>query len=1127
MTSVFGTAVRRNAGLCFIVLFIVSIAIGQDLDDVGISGKVTDSNGDPVYGAKVFATSVSTGAQRNVVTKADGRYRVIELSPGVYRLKVSATGFGDKQTNDLNTISGQHVRLNFTLAPATVTAEQTVDVSRNDAFVIDTTRTIVGGTITESEIEDLPNASNDVLDLVYTLGGTAEEPLSIRNLASDDRIGNGNDSDRPSKVIGSGSVSLAGGAAYSTNITIDGLDNNDDREAEERFQPPITAIAEVQVISNQFSAEYGRASGGRINIRTKAGGKKFRANYGLFFKDANLNANTYNNNRRGLSRLPYREWEHQISLSGPIPFGYFKNRTFFQTSYEFRTRDAKTQIFTALPVGVNPLYPLPRPTNPETTRLDQIDGTELIASYIKQVDTPTDYHGLTVKLDHNFANTHNVTFNYSFGRRNGFSQYRETTRFLEETLQGRTRDTDSFYITDNAVINPNFVNQIRFQYSAYSPKFATTNPAAPVLILRLFDEGNRKKEDRITGSVVVGNSTANFASLREERRYQLQETANFVAGNFNLRFGIDIQHIKSTTNALSDSVGVFNFNGAEGFLNNWVTQYRRNAAQVSSLTNTYSGFFAQMDWRVRSNITLGVGVRYERESIITDNNNFGPRLGIAYSPGESGRSVFRFGAGVFYNRTLLRTIDDYSVENDQLEFSSTGLSGANTNNRCFKDPDYASTRDECQFLLFISQKFPTILTLKEIREIPGIGDIESGFSQDDFARRIEEGINIPESYQLNIGYQRDLGRAFAFETNFTYSKAVRLWRERNINAFQIPAGFLNFTDYLLSLGDIEIPGTSSGTDIYRFVLGDPADTNGDSNADTGTDCTSSTPLCIVNLNTLNGSTSTLEPIGIARRTLLATIGRPISSDISQIEQVGSIGRSVYEGLSFEITRRFRYLGKGFSSSMRASYVLSRTRDDGFVDTSSAQVQGDFASEFSRSLIDRRHKLRFSGTVEVPRWLGMLRFSPILRLESGRPFNVTIGGDDRNLDDVSTDRPNYSGKVSDLVWHHPNDPFPQALFNDFSVAPIGNRGGNLPRNAGVGPALFDLDLKVSRNFRFGERFRIQPQATFSNILNATVYSFGTNFIGLDNAGTPEFERGFLTPSRTFSQRKIQLALRVYF
>jgi outer membrane receptor protein involved in Fe transport len=87
-----------------------------------------------------------------------------------------------------------------------------------------------------------------------------------------------------------GNYSLSGGVAYSNNITIDGLDNNDDRSSRDRFQPSLESIEEVQVISNQFSAEYGRASGGRINIRTRAGGNKLRGRAFMFFRDDNLNA---------------------------------------------------------------------------------------------------------------------------------------------------------------------------------------------------------------------------------------------------------------------------------------------------------------------------------------------------------------------------------------------------------------------------------------------------------------------------------------------------------------------------------------------------------------------------------------------------------------------------------------------------------------------------------------------------------------------------------------------------------------------------------------------------------------------------------------------------------------------
>ncbi|MCB1023063.1 MAG: TonB-dependent receptor, partial [Acidobacteria bacterium] len=834
------------------------------------------------------------------------------------------------------------------------------------------------------------------------------------------------------------------------------------------------------------------------------------------------------NNRRGLSRLPYTEWEPGVSLSGPIPFLYFKNRTYFTVSYEYRVRDAATQILTALPLGKNPRFPLPGPTDPNTARLDQTGGKALIASYIKRVRTPSNYQGFTGRIDHNFADTHNMTFNYSLGRSNGFSQYRETTRYLEETLQGRIKNSDAFYLTDNYVVSSNFVNQIRLQFSRLKPDFATRDPLAPVVLLRLYDEENPDQEGRINGTVVVGNSTGNFASLREENRFQIQETANFVVGNFNLRFGADIQNIRSTVNELPDTTGTFNFESADGFLENQVLRYRRNTTGISTVENTYYGIFGQADWKIRQNITLGLGLRYERETVIRDKNNFGPRLGLAYAPGDDGKTVVRFGGGIFYNRALLRTIDDFYIDQVQQKFDSNRLEGTSDEPRCFTDPVFAAGLDECKFLIFAAQNFPAPLTIEQIRAAPGISDIGRGFTQDTFTRRLEDNIKIPESYQFNIGFERDLGKGFALEANFTLNKTVRLWRERNINAFKLPRGFENFTDYLISLGDIEIPGTTSGTDVYRFVLGDPTDRNGDTDAASGADCNSSTPLCIVNLNTLNGSTSTLEPIGIARRTLLATIGRPISSGIDdQIEEVGAMGRSAYEGFSIELRRRFKGLGYGFSSSMRFSYVLSRTRDDGLSDTSSAQIAGDFSREFSPSGLDRRHRIRLSGTIEMPGWLGKFRVSPILRVESGTPFNISIGGDDRNLDDVSNDRPNFSGDLSEIVWHHPDDPFPQTLFEKFSLAPIGSRSGNLPRNAGKGPGLFDLDLNVSRSFRFGEHFRVKPQITFSNILNATVFNFGSNYIGLDNAGTPEFERGFLTPSRTLSQRKIQLGVRIGF
>src|SRR4029078_11437334 len=173
----------------------------------------------------------------------------------------------------------------FQLDPAGVTASEVV-VADDEQAAVDTTRTVVGGTISEREIEEIPNTERNALDLVLTLGGTAEESLSTNGLADDRGT---NQSGTP---LEQGNFSLSGGVAYSNNLTIDGLDNNDDRSSRDRFQPSLEAIEEVQVFTNQFSSEYGRASGGRINLRTRAGSNELRGRVFMFFRDDNLNANT-------------------------------------------------------------------------------------------------------------------------------------------------------------------------------------------------------------------------------------------------------------------------------------------------------------------------------------------------------------------------------------------------------------------------------------------------------------------------------------------------------------------------------------------------------------------------------------------------------------------------------------------------------------------------------------------------------------------------------------------------------------------------------------------------------------------------------------------------------------------
>jgi hypothetical protein len=319
------------------------------------------------------------------------------------------------------------------------------------------------------------------------------------------------------------------------------------------------------------------------------------------------------------------------------------------------------------------------------------------------------------------------------------------------------------------------------------------------------------------------------------------------------------------------------------------------------------------------------------------------------------------------------------------------------------------------------------------------------------------------------------------------------------------------------------------TRTYNFVLGSTTDPSGVSSCSFTTN-----NVCTVNLN--SRSTSTAVPLAAVPGGNNNAVGGPIGIALAAIAQfrpdpnfeeksrIGSVGKAFYHGLILELRSRYRRYKNGFGGSFRVNYTLSSTKDDGLNNTSNAQVNGDFESEYTRTIQDRRHRFNLSGTFDTPYWLGKLRFSPLFRAGSSAPFSIGIGGSDRNLDDLGTDRPNFSGDVSDISWREPDSAFSQALFDRFSLPPIGSKGGNLPRNAGTGPSFFTFDLNISRQFNFGERMRLRPTVEIDNVFNATVFNFGAAFIDYSPTSLTSF---FLAPTRTFRQRQIKLGMRFDF
>src|SRR5262249_33687642 len=267
---------------------------------------------------------------------------------------------------------------------------------------------------------------------------------------------------------------------------------------------------------------------------------------------------------------------------------------------------------------------------------------------------------------------------------------------------------------------------------------------------------------------------------------------------------------------------------------------------------------------------------------------------------------------------------------------------------------------------------------------------------------------------------------------------------------------------------------------------------------------------------LNNPSTANNAIGRAGALAALRNLRPDPS-VTQVEELQSRGNSYYHGVSFAAHRRLTESG-----FLRASYTLSKLIDDGVVNTSSPLVVGDFRGERAFGLQDVRHRVAISGNYLFPAWFGRLNLSGTLNYSSSSPFNISVGGADRNLDDVNNDRPNFAGDLNRIAWRRPGEPLDPGLAAAFSLPTIGS-SGNLQRNAGRGPGVYTLNLRLAREFAIGGRSRAELQAEASNPSTATVFSSGSDFINFGATGLGDF----LTPRRTVNPRTMGVGLEFDF
>ncbi len=1095
-----------HAIACVLVLFCSpSTVSADDLDHVNFEGVVKDASDKVVPRARVTVRLVENNTEREAVTDDEGRYRLAKLAPGVYELRVEADGFQLVRVENISVKAGTTVKRDFQIKPATIEAQMTINAETEQSLV-DTSRTVVGGTIGKVEIDKLPTESRNPLDLIFTLPGTSPPALSERDLADGDARDNFRRTPEESGIF-----ALNGGTPFSNNITIEGLDNNDDRAARERFIPSVDAVEEVQVISNQFSAEYGRASGGRVNLRLRGGSNTYRGRGFYYFRDEGLNANSFTRNAdpaRGF-RIPFQNHNPGVTFGGPI----IKNKVFFFGGYEYDYIFDNADITALVPVDSNPAFSLPRPNganlgsqgkdrngNPITVN----DGAA-VGLYDLRVATPRRAHTLQSRVDFKLGQKHDWFALYTYARNRderGFPGGRRTL----DTIRRAGRDSQAIALSDNFIINERLVNSARFQYSRLQPADAPPS-TSPVVIIGIDDPRDVMGNPAANPLTRAGNLTAGSSTIsgvdRQEDRYQIQETLNYVRKSHTLRIGVDAHIIRSRFVDLFDSTGTFTFATPADFLRNRPSRYQHRFLTESEIGNTYAGIFFQDDWKPRPDLTLSMGLRWDYESVLEDRNNIGPRLSVAWAPRNSSKTVLRAGYGIFYNRALLRTLDDYTLTSSTIRID--------TNN--------AAARP-----LLDQLTFPNVLAANDPR-VTTLGVREAGF-----IRRLGADFRIPESYQASAGFERQLARNLKFEFNYVFNRGLHLWREINANVPRLPAGFRNFTEYLLSrdfdnrrdpvTGQRPIAPTINA-DFVRFVPTPPRMKDGDPIPPF--ECTPQPNCRVIN----DGGRSVVlmglnnPSVSNASRDVVAALAaiRNLRPDpaLTQIEELQSVGNSFYHGATFELVTRV-----SSRASLRAAYTLSKLTDDGVVNTSSPLVPGDFRRERARSLLDARHRIALSGYYETPRWLGRLNLAGTLNIASPQPFNIGAGGNDRNLDDVNNDRPNFNGALDDIGWRRSGSALNQSLMEQFSLPTIGSIG-NLPRNAGRGPVTWTLNTRLSREFRLGERRRVEFQVEAFNPCNATVFSFGAEFVDFN----PGSLGNFLVPRRTVRPRTMRVGLRFEF
>lgn len=709
-----------------------------------ITGAVSDESGAVVAGAKVVIKNVARGFERTITTDAQGRYTAPLLDVGDYEITVSAAGFATTVAKGYTLVLGQTLVANITLQLAKVAQVVTVT---EEAPLIETARAEESTLVSSKAVGNLPLNGRRFLDLAFLTPGVSQE--RERN-----------------------QLSIAGARGINSNINIDGADFNQPffggqrggERTNDAYVVSQEAIREYQIVRAGFAAEFGRSTGGVVNVVTRSGGNEWHGGGFYYLRHREMAPRTI----FGDDVAPIR---HQFggSFGGPLR----KDKTFFFVVYDQQKQ-----------------------RQPYIIRFNSTAG--LPANLIAQQGTFQSTNGVNttlVKVDHQLFHNTRISgrYNYSRNRAQNGTFTGVNTGVIENNGTEGDR-THTGVINMNTVFSANKVNEFRWQYS-FEDRPRLNNGEAMDFVNRV------GPQVQVTGCCFFGG--VSFLPIQQnDSRLQFADNFSYLKGRHNIKFGFDYNRSHVNQIFRGNWRGVYIFNSITNAVNNLnnpsanaADQFRiffGNGRFVGSMHEI--AWFVQDSWKIHPRVTLTPGLRYEAvlypqppqpnsllpqtANIINATDEWQPRLGLTWDIFGKAKTVFRAGTGLYYARTPMLLLNQAFNSNGNpnvgvsFTLNSAQIRQARTAHPEFVFPFVPDSSTAANASYFTAA---------------GIAGLKPDASF--FAPNFEN----PRSFVVTAGIEHQLIGDLAIAFDYVLNNTVHLERIRDVNLFPPTVGLDNST----------------------------------------------------------------------------------------------------------------------------------------------------------------------------------------------------------------------------------------------------------------------------------------------------------------------------------------------